>query len=101
MPTLVDLPSNLLLHIAHRASPQSRDKSDNKLEKQRKTFRWPTTSRTPAKRAFYIGMRLCYRLADNLFMERNIIKHISYSLYAPTPLDLSPHPNTSDPFLFT
>ena len=54
--TLVDLPLHPLLHIALRAFPQSRDKSDNKLERQRKALRWPATSRTLAKRAFYIGM---------------------------------------------
>ena len=57
-----------------------------------------TTSRTLAKRAFYIGMRLCYRFSVN---GKSHLKHISVSLYARTPLDLSPHPYTSEPFPLT
>lgn len=56
--TLSDLPSHLLLHIVHRTFPQAPDKSYNKLERQRKTLRWLTTSLRLVNRTFYIGMSL-------------------------------------------
>jgi hypothetical protein len=56
--TLSDLPSHLLLHVVHRTFPQAPDKSYNKLERQRKTLRWLTTSLRLVNRTFYIGMSL-------------------------------------------
>jgi hypothetical protein len=53
--TLPDLPSHLLLHIVHRTFPQAPDLSYNKLERQRKTLRWLTTSLRLVNRTFYIG----------------------------------------------
>jgi hypothetical protein len=56
--TLPDLPSHLLLHIVHRTFPQVPDLSYNKLERQRKTLRWLTTSLRLVNRTFYIGAQL-------------------------------------------
>lgn len=56
--TLTDLPSHLLLHIVHRTFPQVPDLSYNKLERQRKTLRWLTTSLRLVNRTFYIGTQL-------------------------------------------
>lgn len=56
--TFRDLPSHLLLHIVHRTFPQVPDLSYNKLERQRKTLRWLTTSLRLVNRTFYIGTRL-------------------------------------------
>jgi hypothetical protein len=53
-----DLPSHLLLHIVHRTFPQVPDLSYNKLERQRKTLRWLTTSLRLVNRTFYIGTQL-------------------------------------------
>ena len=43
-------------------------------------------------------MRLCYRFSVH---GKSHLKHISVSLYARTPLDLSPHHYTSEPFPLT
>ena len=56
--TFSDLPSHLLLHIVHRTFPQVPDLSYNKLERQRKTLRWLTTSLRLVNRTFYIGAQL-------------------------------------------
>lgn len=56
--TFTDLPSHLLLHIVHRTFPQVPDLSYNKLERQRKTLRWLTTSLRLVNRTFYIGRQL-------------------------------------------
>src|SRR6266478_4203457 len=56
--TFSDLPSHLLLHIVHRTFPQVPDLSYNKLERQRKTLRWLTTSLRLVNRTFYIGTPL-------------------------------------------
>jgi len=57
--TLSDLPSHVLLHIVHRTFPQAPDKDYNRLERQRKTLRWLTTSLRLVNRTFYIGMSHC------------------------------------------
>ena len=80
-----DLPSHLLLHIVHRTFPQAPDKSYNKLERQRKTLRWLTMSLRLVNRTFYIGTHLYRRIS----MEKKR-KHVLFSLYARTPLDLPP-----------
>jgi len=58
--TFSDLPSHLLLHIVHRTFPQVPDLSYNKLERQRKTLRWLTTSLRLVNRTFYIGAQLYF-----------------------------------------
>jgi hypothetical protein len=62
--TLSDLPSHLLLHIVHRSFPQAPDKSYNKLERQRKTLHWLTTSLRLVNRTFYIGKLLPFPITQ-------------------------------------
>ncbi|KAI0255622.1 hypothetical protein BJV78DRAFT_1083404, partial [Lactifluus subvellereus] len=79
--TLSDLPSHLLLHIVHRSFPQAPDKSYNKLERQRKTLHWLTTSLRLVNRTFYVACM-----------------HVLRSTYLPAYASLIRPPYTSDPF---
>jgi len=67
---LSDLPSHLLLHIVHRTFPQAPDKSYNKLERQRKTLQWLTSSLRLVNRTFYVGMSLHFRLSSFIHTAR-------------------------------
>ena len=58
--SFVLLPSHLLLKIVYLTFPQSPGLDQGRLERQRKTLYWLTTSLRLVNRAFYVGM---YRVA--------------------------------------
>ncbi|KAI0289131.1 hypothetical protein BC826DRAFT_1033790 [Russula brevipes] len=82
--TFSDLPAHSLLHIVHLTFPQAPDKSYNKLERQRKTLCWLTTSLRLVNRTCYIACM-----------------HVLRSAYLPSYTSCIRHPYTSDPFPLT
>ena len=50
-----DFPSHVLLLIVHKTFPQAPDQDYGKLERQRKTLHWLTTSLRLVNRTFYLG----------------------------------------------
>lgn len=86
--TFSDLPSHLLLHIVHRTFPQVPDLSYNRLERQRKTLRWLSTSLRLVNRTFYIGAQP--RSCVFPFMTDAKGEKISFSMHARTPINVSP-----------
>ena len=91
--TISDLPSHLLLHVVHRTFPQVPDLSYNKLERQRKTLRWLTTSLRLVNRTFYIGMqfRSCVFPTMTEAHSRMIKwKQTLSSMHARPPINLPP-----------
>ncbi|KAI0270388.1 hypothetical protein BC834DRAFT_861096 [Gloeopeniophorella convolvens] len=83
-PSLATFPPHLLLHIVHRTFPQAPDKDYGKLERQRKTLYWLSTSLRLVNRAFYIACM-----------------HVLRSTYLPSYTSLIRSPYTSDPFPLT
>lgn len=88
--TISNLPSHLLLHIVHRTFPQVPDLSYNRLERQRKTLRWLSTSLRLVNRTFYIGTQFHGFVFPYMTEDlKNANKHSS-SMHARTPINLSP-----------
>ncbi|EPQ55722.1 hypothetical protein GLOTRDRAFT_75877 [Gloeophyllum trabeum ATCC 11539] len=82
--TLATLPSHILLQIVYATFPRTADKDEGKLERQRKTLYWLSTSLRLVNRAFYIACM-----------------HVLRSTYLPAYESLIRPPYSSDPFPYT
>ncbi|EIN05727.1 hypothetical protein PUNSTDRAFT_74123 [Punctularia strigosozonata HHB-11173 SS5] len=79
--TFEELPPSILLNIVHFTFPQSPDVNEGRLERQRKTLYWLSTSLRLVNRALYVACM-----------------HVLRSTYLPAYNSLIRPPCTSDPF---
>ncbi|KAI0043259.1 hypothetical protein FA95DRAFT_1463846, partial [Auriscalpium vulgare] len=79
-----DLSPYILLQIVHQAFPQTPDVDRGRLQRQRRTLQWLSTSLRLVNRAFYIACM-----------------HVLRSTYLPAYASLVRPPYTSDPFPLT
>ncbi|KAI0061260.1 hypothetical protein BV25DRAFT_1826734 [Artomyces pyxidatus] len=96
MATIYSLPPSVLLHIVHHTFPQVPGLDEGRLERQRRTLYWLSTSLRLVNRAIYVA---CMHVLRSTYLPSyNSLIRAPYSS-DPFPLNSLPSQTTSTPLL--